>query len=241
MPTYFIEEHEVTRYQYYQFMVFQAATAGNIFTTDGQTLRSWPFSSCSDDGSMPFGDNASDEWISLEPVGTPDGDGRLPMTDVDWCDADLYCRTIDRVLCESTLPNFFGDYFNSYGDPGVDYWTYVCTADGTQSYSYGNTYDANACNVSSTPEPVKSRDTCQSSASGFEGVYDLSGNVPEWTGMCTSSPLRAKFGDTCRVRGFDPDGGSPAEDSSRCSGNTFGDAKPVEAWQGMGFRCCEHN
>ncbi len=245
MPTYYIEAREVSRYQYYQFMVLKAAGANNLFTTDSESLTGWTFNAActaGTGGGRPFGDNDATGFISLDVLADPGVAGALPMTDVDACDANLYCETIGRNLCESTNPFFQGDFVASYADPALDYWTYVCTAGGTQAYGYGSAFDSAACNTSTPFEISGTRGTCQSQAAGFTGVFDLSGNVPEWTGMCTRSPVAPRLGDTCRVRGGDPDATSsvPAADRTRCAGNAFGDSRSAESWAGMGFRCCEH-
>lgn len=103
----------------------------------------------------------------------------------------------------------------------------VWTIDGT---------DPRMCNVlsgESNTNPVPTMSTCQSSVSGYTGVYDLTGNVWEWEDSCNGL-----FGgsDYCHVRGADyivddRDGGL------QCAAST-GSKQRNSPDHTTGFRCC---
>ena len=69
-------------------------------------------------------------------------------------------------------------------------------------YPYGSAYDKAACNGPDAnvgnAEAEGTLTTCQSSTVGYEGVYDLSGNVREWEDSCAGTAGKK---DSCRLRG----------------------------------------
>jgi formylglycine-generating enzyme required for sulfatase activity len=65
---------------------------------------------------------------------------------------------------------------------------------------------------------------------GYEGVYDMSGNVREWEDSCNGSMGKE---DRCRLRG-----GSFYTDADylRCDGGV--DGSRGDRCEEIGFRCC---
>jgi formylglycine-generating enzyme required for sulfatase activity len=106
---------------------------------------------------------------------------------VDWCDAAAFCRYAGKRLCGriggGATP---GEQCN---DAAVDEWTAACSGGGVYMYPYGDTYEPTACWGSIScdtsgcrPVDVGSLQACQSAV--YPGVYDMSGNVVEWTDGC---------------------------------------------------------
>ena len=165
------------------------------------------------------------EW----PPGT---NGDHPVVCVDWCDAYAYCQAVGKRLCGKIggAANGFSDYANA----STSQWYAACSSGGANDYPYGDTYSESACNgrlaSHHTTVPVKSMVGCQSSVSGYAGVYDLSGNVWEWEDSCDGD---VGEDDYCRMRGgsFVND----ADNGLRCDG---GDVDRDYQADGIGFRCC---
>ena len=182
----------------------------------------------------------------------PTGDGDRPVGHVDWCDAHAYCKGVGKRLCGAVGggPTPYAEY----KDATKSQWTLACTSAGKQSFPYGNQYDPQAC---AGVDYVKvdlnytvaagSLTTCQSTVSGYAGVFDLSGNVAEWEDSCepfTNVPSGQV--DYCRVRG----GGRWQHGYTDPANNEYGElacvpGPGIELGAGRsstdattGFRCC---
>ena len=127
-----------------------------------------------------------------------------PVVYVDWCDAYAYCKDVNKRLCGAIGGG--ANAFADYADPATSQWYRACSAGGTYAFPYGNTYQATICDGfdywnddSSRMQTVSvgSLPNCVTFATGYAGVYDLSGNVWEWEDCCSGSGVSA----TCRVRG----------------------------------------
>jgi formylglycine-generating enzyme required for sulfatase activity len=116
---------------------------------------------------------------------------------------------------------------DDYADAMKSQWFNACTSGGQNDYPYGDTYSGTTCNgEAGTTAPVASMPGCQSPTTGYEGVYDLSGNVWEWEDSCKP--------DYCRLRGgwF-----SHYDYSLRCDFDLF-NAWGSSSGKSIGFRCC---
>jgi len=115
------------------------------------------------------------------------GGAVLPWSDVTWSQADSACRTAGMRLCRVT---------RAAGAPVSDEWGFACQAGQSCSsgtyypYTSACTYSAAACNgldlnlghagtCGSYPGCVTVGDL--DSGSGSDQVFDLSGNLAEWT------------------------------------------------------------
>ena len=138
--------------------------------------------------------------------------GALPWVWVNWHQAGAACAAAGKRLC------------------ALNEWSAACTgpAPGT-SYPYGDAYDPLACNGADNglhhAVPTGSMATCEG---GYAGLFDMSGNVGEWTATCGdlfSCELRGGSFDVTEAAGF-----------LRCDtgGYTYADYSYV----GLGFRCC---
>ncbi len=128
-----------------------------------------------------------------------------PQVCVDWCDATLYCAAVGKRLCGNIQggPNAY----NSYADASNSEWFNACTSGGNNSFPYAGYYEPKSCNgqdyfgaAAITTVEVASLAACQSSAAGYSGVYDLSGNVGEWEDSCDGAGA-SRENDSCRFRG----------------------------------------
>lgn len=167
-----------------------------------------------------------------------------PVTGVDWCDAWAFCETAGKRLCgaigsggSSKPPS----PFDKYDDPNVDQWRHACAYGSSPVWPYGTSAQPARCNTSDRlgadasvtgVVAVRSLATCNGAANGPElaALYDMSGNVAEWTDSCQSA-LGAD--DTCRVRG-----GSFRDkaSSAACGVAMSRSRKDRQDW--VGFRCC---
>ncbi|MBN2361176.1 MAG: SUMF1/EgtB/PvdO family nonheme iron enzyme, partial [Deltaproteobacteria bacterium] len=150
--------------------------------------------------------------------------GTQPWRNVSWAEADAACRAAGRRLCTEAE------------------WQQACQGDANNIYPYGATYLADACNgkdyspgcvspdldaaqVSGRPYGCPNGAPCQTPS----GIYDLSGNLKEWTGtQVSSSPVRY------RVRGGSYDS---IADGLTCRFD-FVAAEASYRYGNLGFRCC---
>jgi RNA polymerase sigma-70 factor, ECF subfamily len=149
---------------------------------------------------------------------------------VDWCDARDYCVAVGKRLCG----RLNGD------SASLNQWDLACTSGVSNQYPYGNEYVPGLCNARAYPEPpralqpVGSFSGCQSSVPGFEGVFDLSGNVWEWVDNCSFNADGTVSG--CRPRGGSTAGGDNGTSGADCNANNPVTFVPP-TWTN-GFRCC---
>ena len=209
MPEGFcIDATEVTRTQYDEWLSTSPSTSGQ------PSACSW------NDSYMP-----ACEW-------PPGAEGDLPVVCVDWCDALAYCSGVGKRLCGKIGGG--ANALEDHADATKSQWYAACSSGGTQVYPYGDVFSESACNgYDSGPGrtvPVASLAGCQSAVSGYQGVFDLSGNVWEWEDSCSGN---AGATDRCRARGADFAGGVS---NLRCDHDTDRDRDRQN--DDLGFRCC---
>ena len=161
----------------------------------------------------------------------PPGDkGDHPVVCVDWCDAYAYCQGVGKRLCGAIGggPEVDG----AASDASKSEWFNACSSAGAHPYPYGDTYDETLCvgahHGLDGPDAVR-HDGCQSSVPGFEGVFDLSGNVSEWVNSCGDSADGTKCGER---------GGDFALESAGLDCRSVLYDSPTFSAQMIGFRCC---
>lgn len=100
-----------------------------------------------------------------------------PVTLVTWHGAKAVCEALGSRLCTPKE------------------WTLACVGPKTWPLPYGPAYDPKACNGYEYGRrdtlPVGSLPRCQGSAAG---LFDLSGNVWEWTAACEKRRCQARGG-----------------------------------------------
>jgi hypothetical protein len=138
--------------------------------------------------------------------------GVTPWSLVTWPEAQAGCAAAGKRLCDEAE------------------WTAACVgpAPGTL-YPYGgiSDYTAHTCNGADhdvgAPVNTGSIATCEG---GFPGIFDMSGNMFEWTSACTT---------TCAMRGGSFSTGGD-HITLRCGGSTEWVTTGGTAF--IGFRCC---
>ncbi|MFO7568110.1 MAG: SUMF1/EgtB/PvdO family nonheme iron enzyme [Enhygromyxa sp.] len=127
------------------------------------------------------------------------GDWNKPIAHVDWCDAQAYCSWAGKRLC-GTVGG--GPAALDEINKPPDEWYRACTAGGLLVYPYGNNYKKFACNGTeqdlAAATPVGSLAGCEG---GLAGLFDMSGNVWEWTNSCGEEPGLQPWEQDCRRRG----------------------------------------
>lgn len=161
------------------------------------------------------------------PVFKPVGDPNLPVSCVDWCDADAYCTAVGKRLCGK-----IGGGSSSQLVSATDSeWYHACSTNGTQQFPYGNFYSANTCNgVDSSGAGRADVGSMFSCVGGYPGIFDMSGNVREWENGCV--------GSNCPERGggyLDTQSPSSANNLT-CQSANLVPRNSVSALRG--FRCC---
>lgn len=165
---------------------------------------------------------------SCTSLATADG---APVACVDWCDAFAYCAWAGKRLCGRIGGGPNTAALASAADS--DQWYRACSHAGEHKYPYGDTYAAQACNDAArgtnAPVAVGTSPNCEG---GYAGLFDMSGNVVEWTDNCKGSTGAT---DGCQIRGgaYDDDGTSTFLECATASGNSRQSVDPTK-----GFRCC---
>jgi len=149
------------------------------------------------------------------PVTTPSIDlyacsvvGVRPSGFLTWYQAKRACENVGKRLCTES------EVFSA------------CQGPDGRTYPYGTTYVGDACNAQDygalTTVPTGSLSMCEG---GYLGIFDLAGNVEEWTGSCTTR---------CWVVG----GSYNGESFDTACGRSWNGLPDFDGSLRMGFRCC---
>jgi hypothetical protein len=138
----------------------------------------------------------------------PGGLGKDPAVEKSWNEADSLCKSAGKRLCTEFE------------------WEYACRGKFNWFYPYGNKYNDGACNTEG--KEAKSTGSflnCHTEAQ----VYDMSGNLNEWTGSNWDANIKNKV-----IRGGAWFSG---EKDSKCT-LRFSNRPSTKA-KAIGFRCCK--
>jgi formylglycine-generating enzyme required for sulfatase activity/mono/diheme cytochrome c family protein len=145
----------------------------------------------------------------------------LPATHVTFNGASDFCRVLNRKeRANGSLPDGY-----EYRLPTEEEWEYACRADTTTAYSFGEDpgalerYGIYADNNPGDAAPVRSRKR------NPKGLYDMHGNVWEWTSsLYDGGPHRVSRG------------GSRYNDAQNCRSANRGWNVPGYSYVNLGFR-----
>jgi formylglycine-generating enzyme required for sulfatase activity len=172
-----IDSTEVTVAHYKQFLSAMAALPGRGL--DAQIAQ------CS--GNTDF---KPEYWYPSTPKEaslTPAEIDALPVGVVDWCDARAFCAWSGKRLCGKVGG---GELDLASAPTPAGEWFAACSHNGLNGYPYGPSHVPGACNDSKQGETegrtaVSSFPAC---AGGYDGIFDMSGNLSEWLDACGPGP-----------------------------------------------------
>jgi formylglycine-generating enzyme len=221
-----IDSTEVTNAQYAQFL---SALPNAGIPGAGDAGRP---------GAVPDG---CEEVTSATPSeGWPyqSGYDEYPVTNVNWCQAYAYCAWAGKNLCGQIRgPDSDGGALptTKFTDPTLSEWFDACSMGGTRTYPYGKSYEPvceGAVDGSAGLQPVRYNPSC---VGGFPGVYDMSGNVWEWTNVCAGpGPGQTEANVFCYTMGGGFDSTSTTDLS--CVGER--NWTRTAGMGDIGIRCC---
>jgi formylglycine-generating enzyme required for sulfatase activity len=172
---YCIDSTEVTNAQYLEFLKASPNPKAQIAACDWNTSFEPP---------------KKDTWSTPCPQSSDFTSAALrdrPVVCVDLCDARAYCVWAGKRLCGRS--QHWSQQSDAGGKPSMYEWYNTCSSGGRHEYPYGDTFDGQLCNgPTHTPPgpahgtlPVGSLPGCRGDEPPFSQVYDLMGNVAEWT------------------------------------------------------------
>ena len=154
---------------------------------------------------------------SFDSTATVPSDLSLPVGGVDWCDAAAFCKWAGKRLCGAYTVN------------AAEQSEYVTTCEngGNTASNWGNFVDPSVCQggAKTAAVDVGTKADCVTETM----VYDLVGNVREWTAECTGTGDTA----TCEARG-----GSYVSKSSDWGCSSARALARTKTLDDLGVRCC---
>jgi hypothetical protein len=143
--------------------------------------------------------------------------GVLPRAGLSWYQAKAACLNAGKRLCT------------------LEEWERACRGTLALLYPYGDAVDDVACNgFFNYPAPKPAHTGAMPACGSAYGVYDLSGNLEEWTDSAVARIPGGAILDDRAIRG----GGFRANARAlSCVGDEF-HAAPATSGDDRGFRCC---
>ncbi len=228
--TYCIDTTEVTQGQYAEFL---EAKGGSMI--DNPDDMSGQPAGCELNAryvsARPDDEPPNCRWTheAFDPMGThPD----FPVGCVDWCDAYMYCAWAGKRLCGAMGGGPIA--WEQQSNANVSEWYNACSQGGTLPYPYGDAYDEEKCARESVAlaDEVGQRPECHGTEPPFDQLFDMSGNIAEWTNACEVAE-GSKY-EYCQYRGkfYLP----PEPAGYSCDATETGSR--LTKYPGLGFRCC---
>jgi formylglycine-generating enzyme len=220
-------------------MVLATVTDGVAFCIDVReaTITEWNvfLKTAGTRPAQPPPCDANDAWPDLGE------DSLLPVSNTDWCDARAFCAWQNKRLCGRIADGSEITTEAEAMNPLVDEWLFACTSGGgAWAYPYGDTFDETICNThltSNAIDPVLSHPDCHGVGEPYASIFDMSGNLAEWTSWCDPDPSLAEKDQLCHLRGGDwtkPN----REEAGKC--RYFEPKQRLELQSSiMGIRCCK--
>jgi formylglycine-generating enzyme len=168
----------------------------------------------------------------------PNVDPANTMQCVDWCAATRYCAWAGKRLCAgphgagpTQPPDPATGQDPLLAQPAYNEWVNACSAAGTLTYPYGDSYETTRCQ-GRLADSVANHPECRGPAgTPFNEVVGMTGLVIQWTGLCYDASVVG----SCVIGGTS--GGeantAPSQrcDAIRALGRHSGGV-------GLGIRCC---
>ena len=231
LGTHCIDTTEVTRAQYAKFVAAALDPSGQ----PSECLWNKAFKPQVDVAAPHV---CTDELV--DPVKNPDH----PVICVDWCDAVAYCKWAGKRLCGKIGGG--GDSFEDmavHDNAATSQWFAGC---GISAYPYGPTYEPERCCDLADGGTKQAHGVGQLAGchgppgTPLGGVFDMSGNVAEWTDACEGSGFPGD--QKCLTRGGyfgDRDADSATLRCAFGASLTSNRAKPRNSFDDhIGIRCC---
>jgi hypothetical protein len=156
-------------------------------------------------GMMPL--SAGGRTVCMDRYEWPDSEGAVPRAFVNHAEAADSCRAAGKRLCTA------------------EEWKEACQGPDRELYPYGARYRENDCPAKETAAARSGRfPVCRS----YYGVYDMTGNLWEWTSTPAPDP------DFFMVAG----GNWTAGNEATCGFSKYS-FYPAVRYPFVGFRCCQ--
>jgi len=151
---------------------------------------------------VPLSKSHTDSYC-IDTYEYPNQAGAKPLANVGYAEAKADCESQGKRLCTE------------------DEWERACKGPENARFTWGDRYDKDACNLSKSESASGDHAGCKSSF----GVYDLSGNLAEWTSSRYAPGISGRA-----VKG------ATGEAYARCAGRRPASESHKESV--LGFRCC---
>lgn len=207
------------------------------FCIDATEVTNTQFNAFLADSTRPQAPSACAYRTSYGGAARP-GDA-LPVTNVDWCEAWMFCAWSGKRLCGSRNGARIND-FDVANDSKVSEWFAACSRSSSVRYPYGDTADVQRCNgcdragkcdAGGADLVATASLPCEG---GYPGLFDMAGNVAEWEDNCAG-------GSNARQHDCPPRGGDRTLSSGnlRCELSEVPDYGQREDRSTFtGIRCC---
>jgi|GEM_PF-2622351 len=175
---------------------------------------------------QPMSPNSGCSWNAWT-----EGLEERPVVCVDWCDAADFCQSRGKRLCgrtEVSSTELNGEEDDEVAPSQLSAeWSQACEGDDQDPYSSvsGEAHHCNGRGYSRVDVRARSKAEMASCEGGTEDLYNMSGNVFEWTDECD--------GKKCTIRGGSF---SQWDDKNSCSERE--ELKFDQQREDVGFRCC---